>query len=90
MRGDIISYQRYGPGTYTSKSGDIFRKEIEASFNLETTVGFYKIALRMCVVDTADNDNVGLCYLYITETEKDDSAVYWGDDDCELGIIIEK
>lgn len=87
--GEVITYHRYGPGTYTSKDGDKFRKEIEASFDLETTEGFYKVALKICVIDTVDPDNVGICSLYITGAEKTDTSVYWGEDPLKQGIFIE-
>ena len=86
--GDFVSYQRYGPGTYTSKDGNTYRKEIEASFDLETTTSFYKISLKICEVDTNNSENVGICSLFIVRSQKTDSSVFWGNDDTKIGIII--
>lgn len=88
--GEMISFKRYGPGSNSFKEGNIYSKEIFASYDVTTTKGVYRISILFCTVDTQTPGNVGILSLYIIRAENSDTDhAYWGDDSRSPGINIE-
>lgn len=88
--GEMISFKRYGPGSNSFKEGNIYSKEIFASYDVITTKGMYRISILFCTVDTQTPGNVGILSLYIIRAENSDTDhAYWGDDSWSPGINIE-
>lgn len=79
--GDLISYQRYGPGSSASKDGRSYQKKIFCSFDVTTTTGEYRIAFLFYTVNNDEPDHVGLASVYIIRAENSDlDRAYWGID----------
>lgn len=89
--GNIVSYRRFGPGTYAGREGGEEIKEIEASYDITTTSDIYRIAIKFCTIDTKIPDNIGVTSLYITKAENSDlNFAYWGNYEKNVGIRIEQ
>lgn len=89
--GGMTGYERYGPSTHMSRCGTVRTKYLQASFDLTTTEGDYRIALRICVTDSENPKNVGITSMHIIRRENSDpSHAYWGTNlDQTVGIFIE-
>lgn len=88
--GEMISYKRYGPATYESKHGDFHTKRLEASYDVTTSAGNYRIAMQICMIDSSDPENVGMSSFYITKAEDTDTSyAYWGDQLWSPGINVD-
>lgn len=89
--GELTDYQRYGPSTHMSRCATARTKYVQASFDLTTTAGEYRIALRICVIDSENPENVGITALHIIRRENSDPThAYWGTNlDQTMGIFIE-
>lgn len=79
--GDLISYQRYGPGSSASKDGRSYQKKIFCSFDVTTSTGEFRIAFLFYTVNNDEPDHVGLASVYIIRAEDSDlDRAYWGID----------
>ena len=89
--GEMTAFERFGPGTRTSKNDGEYYKVIRASYDVTTTAGYYRMAIKFCTVDTANPENVGLCSVYFIKAEDSDlNFAYWGGvcDEAIPGITI--
>lgn len=92
IHGDIVSFSsasEAGVGAdYRAETGKR-RKEIQSSFSITTTESTYYIAIRECIKDDFDDNNVGLMSIYIIESNNwTDDYVYRGDGKWTPGINI--
>ena len=72
-------------------SGKIAQKHGLCSYNIFTTTGTYKIALKYCEKDVTSEDNLGIESLYICKVDNTNlGSPYWGDGLWTSGINIEK
>ena len=92
IQGDIVSFSsasEAGVGAdYQTESGKI-RKEIQSAFCISTTENTYYIAIKECVKDEIDDNNIGIVSIYIIESNhwKED-YIYRGDGKWLPGINI--
>jgi hypothetical protein len=94
IQGDIVSFSsasEAGVGTdYRTENGKK-RKEIQSAFCFNTTENTYYIAIKECVKDELDADNIGIVSIYIIESNNwTNDYVYRGDGKWIPGINIEK
>lgn len=92
IHGDIVSFSsasEAGVGVdYRTESGKK-RKEVQSAFCISTTENIYHIAIKECVQDEFDDDNVGIMSVYIIESNKwTEDYVYRGDGKWIPGINI--
>jgi len=92
IHGDIVSLssaRESGVGSsYTTENGKR-RKEIQSSFCINTTENAYYIAMKECVIDEFDKNNIGLLSIYIIESNNwTVDCVYRGDGKWTKGINI--
>ena len=90
--GDIISISsasEAGVGAdYKTETGKK-RKEIQSAFCINTTERIYYIAIKECVRDEFDDNNVGVMSIYIIESNNwTEDYVYRGDGKWVHGINI--
>lgn len=72
------------------KEGSRHSAETMIACTIETTVRTYHIAVKLCIVDSEDMNNVGICSLYIVDAENwDTQFAYWGGHEWHPGIIID-
>lgn len=92
--GDIVSFSSAfdrGIGVDYRIEDDKKIKEIQSAFNISTTEKIYYIAIKECVEDDINNDNVGVLSIYIIESNNwQEDCVYRGDGKWIPGINIEK
>lgn len=84
-KGEMVSFQLYGPVTSGSKNGGKYTKIIDAIYDVTTTEGVFRIAFRVYTIDSHTSDNLGIHSLYLVKTE--DSTIKI--DDWNTGINIE-
>ena len=90
FEGSLISAEELGCSEYESKDGDIHYAEIDISGNVQTSDKTYRIALKVCIVDSVDINNVGIHSLYIIDAENTDMDFgYWGNHEWSPGITID-
>lgn len=92
IHGDIVSFSsasEAGVGAdYQIESGKK-RKEIQSSFCINTTENTYYIAIKECVKDEFDDNNIGIVSIYIIESNNwKEDHVYRGDGKWLPGIHI--
>ena len=92
IRGDIISFSsasEAGVGAdYKTETGKK-RKEIQSAFCINTTESSYYIAIKECVKDEFDDNNIGIMSIYIIESSNwTEDYVYRGDGKWNPGINI--
>jgi len=92
IHGDIVSVSfasEAGVGAdYKSESGKK-RKEIQSAFCISTTKNTYYIAVKECVKDEIDDNNIGIVSIYIIESNNwKEDYVYRGDGKWIPGINI--
>ena len=92
IHGDIISFSsasEAGVGVdYKTENGKK-RKEIQSAFCINTTESTYFIAIKECIKDGFDDNNIGLLSIYIIESANwTEDYVYRGDGKWVQGIII--
>ena len=92
IHGDIVSFSsasESGVGAdYQTKSGKQ-RKEIQSSFCISTTENTYYVAVKECVKDEIDVNNIGIVSVYIIESDNwKENYVYRGDGKWLPGIHI--
>ncbi len=94
IEGDIVSFSNAaesGVGSDGNVEGGKTRKDINASFSVETTEKTYYIAIKECVKDDFKRSNVGILSVYIIEASAwTDEYVYRGDGEWTPGINIGK
>jgi len=72
VKGDIVSFTSSrdgGVGTDRQITYGKRRQDVNASIYLKTTEGKYYIAMKECVLDEFDRDNVGIFSLYIIDSD---------------------
>lgn len=92
IQGKIISYSSASEqGTsaeYQFEHGKQ-KKEIQSAFTIKTTESKYYIAVKECVKDEFDPNNIGLLSIYIIEAENwNEDYIYRGDGKWSYGINI--
>lgn len=92
IHGDIVSVStasESGVGTdYIIETGKM-RKEIQSAFCIRTTESTYYIAIKECIVDEFDDNNIGIVSIYIIESINwHEDYVYRGDGKWNPGINI--
>ena len=92
IQGDIVSFSsasEAGVGAdYQTESGKI-RKEIQSAFCISTTENTYYIAIKECVKEEIDDNNIGIVSIYIMESNNwKEDHVYCGDGEWLPGINI--
>lgn len=89
--GTMESIEDRGTHSSMSKQPEYRKETVNASYDVITTSGVYRIAFRFCTIDTTDEGNLGLQSLYITKEEYSDMDFsYWGGYQWERGIVIEE
>ena len=90
IEGDIISVKRVAAHGTESKQDGKSSAFIMISCDVETTISTYRIAIKSCISDTLDENNIGINSLYITKTENTDMQfAYWGNNEWLVGIVID-
>jgi len=92
IHGDIVSFSsasEAGVGAdYRTENGKKI-KEIQSSFRISTTENVYYIAIKECIRDDFDNNNIGIVSIYIIESNNwTEDCVYRGDGKWSPGINI--
>lgn len=92
IHGDIISFSsasEAGVGAdYKTENGKK-RKEIQSAFCINTTESTYYIAIKECIKNGFDDNNIGLLSIYIIESANwTEDYVYRGDGKWVQGINI--
>jgi hypothetical protein len=90
--GDIVSFSsasEAGVGTDYQKEKGKKKKEIQSAFCITTTENTYYIAIKECVKDEFDDNNIGVVSIYIIKSNdwKED-YIYRGDGKWTPGINI--
>ena len=92
VEGKVTSIDDWGgPATYgginEDGSGRVW-KDIESTFDVETTEGKYRFAVQLYTNDTANKDNVGVHSIYVikAEDDPDSECAYGGDGKWTPGI----
>lgn len=67
-------------------------KVFNISYKVETDVAAYSLAVKWCIEDDFDKDNIGIHYIYILDSENDPFPEYryWGDGTGTEGIFVNK
>ena len=92
IHGDIVAFSsasEAGVGAdYITETGKK-RKEIQSSFCINTTESTYYIAIKECIKDEFDDNNIGIMPIYIIESNNwTEDYVYRGDGKWTQGINI--
>lgn len=91
FEGDIESYNDWGgPVVETAREYFKVHEAMESNYDVKTTKGSYRIAIRTITRDSWDSNNVGIQSLYIIKLEDDPlpQDAYWGDGEFTPGINI--
>jgi hypothetical protein len=76
--GSMISVERTGCNESERKDGEMHYAEIRVSCDIQTSAQAYRIAAKICIVDSMDINNVGIHSLYIIDAENTDmDFAYW-------------
>lgn len=83
--GEMLSYNAGGPGVFQEKNADgrgFIKKEIQSTYDVETSKKKYHIAIREFIQDTECSDNVGIYSIYVVATDSLDEPVadWWMED----------
>jgi hypothetical protein len=90
FKGKYISYNDWGgPGVEDTSSG---WKRIDSTYDVKTSKGKYRFAIRTMANDPGNEDNIGIYSLYIIKMEDDPykDYAYWGDGEWTPGINFNK
>lgn len=89
-KGEIISYDDWGgPAAYESVENDRKTQEITSTFDITTSKGKFRMAIKEVIKDTTNTENIGIVSIYVTSTEKtDEDFAYWGDGKWTHGITL--
>ncbi len=94
IEGDMVSFSNAaesGVGSDENMDRGKTRKDINASFSIETTEKTYYIAIKECVKNDFKRTNVGVLSIYVIEADAwTDEYVYRGDGEWTPGINIGK
>ena len=92
IQGDIVSFSdasEAGVGVDYKTEQAKKQKIVQSAFYLETSAQKYYIAIRECIKDDFDNNNVGVISIYIIKSEDwDEDDIYRGDGKWTPGINI--
>ena len=91
FEGELESYNDWGgPVVETAREGFQVHEAMESNYDVKTTKGSYRIAIRTITKDSWDANNVGIQSLYIIKLEDDPlpQYAYWGDGEFTPGINI--
>ena len=87
--GDFISYNDWGgPEVFTEREDGQIIKQMNSTYDVETSKEKYRIAIQNVVDDTTNSDNVGIRSFYIINAENDTDLqfAYRGDGEYTPGI----
>ena len=94
FEGDIISYDDFGnpTGSGDEWSDGEYKKNIESTYDIVTSVKKYRMAIYLITDDTVTPENIGIQSIYIIEFDKDPNSefAYWGYGKDTPGININK
>ena len=93
IQGDIISYTEAmdgGIATDDEIEDGKRKKEITSAFDIVTTENKYHIAIKECVKDDFNAENVGLLYICIIDSQNWTEDYIYGGKDKTNGINIER
>jgi len=90
IEGNVVTWNRIaGPTTFDTFDYGEKIKDMQTSYEIETSEGKYSFAIQDFIVDTANPDNVGIYSMYIINTKDiDEQFAYWGDGEWTIGINI--
>ena len=91
FEGKVVSYDDgAGPYVENSREGNWNCQIMESSFDVKTTKGEYRLAIRFVTEDTINADKIGIQSLYILNASEDTCPeyVYWGDGRFDCGIHV--
>ena len=89
--GDFISYNDWGgPEVFTEREDGQIIKQMNSTYDVETSKEKYRIAIQNVVDDTTNSDNVGIRSFYIIKAENDTDLqfAYRGDGEYTPGIHL--
>ena len=89
VQGELVSYDDWGgPGEDAEKNAEYTWLSKQYSYDVVTTEGKYRLAIKEYTMDTANPDNVGIYSLYIINAEDDPYTeyAYGGDAQWTIGI----
>ena len=90
VEGEVLSVKRVAAHGTESKQHGESNAFVMISCDVETTISTYRIAVKSCISDTLDDNNIGICSLYITKAENTDTQfAYWGNNEWFAGIVID-
>ena len=89
-QGNYLSLEWKGSTGHQSWDYGEKTEEESFSFDVKTSVNEYRFCIKYCAVDTTDEDNIGICSLYIIKMEDDTDSehAYGGDGKDTPGINI--
>lgn len=92
IKGNIVSYtsaEESGVSADYEKDNGKSKKMIQPSFCIETTESKYYVAIKECIIDEFESNNVGVMSIYIIEAKNwNQDYVYRGDGKWTYGINI--
>lgn len=88
FQGELVSYDGAGPGVFEEKDVGYHKKEMQSSYNVETSEQKYRIAIDEYIIDSENPDNVGVYSLSIAKAEDTNQEfAYWN---LGFGITIDQ
>lgn len=88
--GTVVGTVDRGSSAHMEKKGSYRREVVNASYDLTTTGGEYRIAFQFCSIDTTDPGEVGIHSMYMIKAEASNMEfAYWGGYKWLPGIVIE-
>lgn len=89
--GSVTNIKKSALSAENGLDGDWKEKYISASYEVKTTDDDYRLALKLCAIDTKYKENIGIWSLYVIKESKITypEYAYWGDGKDKPGINIE-
>ena len=90
--GEVVSYDiRPSRITAEDRKWSEHTMDISSAYDVKTTEGQYRFAMKYRSADSKEPRNVGIVSLYVTECENEEylKFAYWGDGNWTPGIVIE-
>ena len=89
FQGEVKSWKRTATSSFDDYNNGHVRKEINSSYDIESSDQKYHMSLKICSSDNKISKNVGIkAFCIINENDWREAYVYWGDWDM-FGIIID-
>lgn len=89
VSGELVTYDDWGgPGEDAEHNAEYTLVSKQYSYDVATTEGKYRLAIKEYTIDTANPDNIGICSLYVIKAEDDPYTeyAYGGDGNWTIGI----